>query len=473
MPTTRTSHTSKASLFLIPLLTGFFIGCATPPSQKAETTEVVTGDWSVVPLLGDRKVYRTRLANGLKVIVVPDRSSPTFSYQTWFDVGSRDEEKGKTGLAHLFEHLMFKGTKTYPTGEFERRLDMAGAEGQNAFTSNDFTAYVQELPKERLGMIVELESDRMTQLVVDEKLFRTEREVVQNERRQRTENSPEGKMHQELYGLAYQVHPYHWPVIGYQEDLASMNHTDAEAFYRRHYHPGNAVVVIAGDVELSPTLALLKKFYGRIPAAKPLEKAPLPAEPVQLDIRRKNLELNSEVEKLMIAYKIPASGHADMPALSILDGILSGGRSARLPRTLTDTGISRSAWSHVAEGKDPGLFLAGATLQKGKKAVQAEKIILSEIRQIRERGVSREEVERTMNRLEFTLLEGLRTNKGVTEFIGESEITYGDFTRGLEVYRAMRAVTPEQVREVARAYLDPERRTVLIGVPKESPRTQL
>ena len=453
-------------------------GCASLQNQRPIDTKAaegasgivgpISGDWKEVRLVGDKKAYRTDLKNGLRVILVPDRSSPTFAYQTWFNVGSRDEEIGKTGLAHLFEHLMFKGTKNHPTGEFEKRLDTAGAEGQNAFTSNDFTAYVQELPKERLEMIVELESDRMTQLIVDEQLFKTEREVVQNERRQRTENSPEGLMYQEMYELAFEKHPYRWPVIGYQKDLDSMSFRDAEDFYKSHYSPRSAVVIVTGDVELDDTLKLIKKYYGRIGNPELPPAAAIPMEPKQATVRRKTLMLNMEVEKLFMAYKIPEANHPDLIALSVLDGILSGGRSARLPRALTDTGVTRTAWSHVAEGKDPGLFLVGATLQKGRKAVQAERMILSEIQRIRTQGVTQEEVDRTLNRLEFSYLEGLRTNKGLAEFIGENELTYGNFERGLQIYEAMRKVKPEEIKAVAMTYLNPEARTVLLGIPKSS-----
>jgi zinc protease len=214
------------------------VSCAgTPPKPENHA----------LPFIGGFEVHRYVLDNGLKLMIVEDHSSPTFAYHTWFRVGSRDEKVKYTGLAHLFEHMMFKGTTVHPPGEFDRLLERAGAEGENAFTSHDYTAYVQEMPKSELDLIVRLEADRMVNLVVDEKSFKTETEVVQNERRFRTENSPDGTLTQILFETAFTKHSYHWPVIGYQEDLERMSAQDAFSFYKTFYNPNNAVVVVVGE----------------------------------------------------------------------------------------------------------------------------------------------------------------------------------------------------------------------------------
>ncbi|NDG83730.1 MAG: insulinase family protein, partial [Proteobacteria bacterium] len=201
------------------------------------------GHFEVIPFAGNFSLRRARLPNGLKILILKDPSSPTFAYQTWFNVGSRNEVAGKTGLAHLFEHLMFKGTTHHKEGEFDALLEQAGAEGENAFTSNDHTAYVQELPDTRFDLITDLEADRMVNLIVNDASFKTEREVVQNERRFRKENSAEGTMYQTLFETSFSEHPYHWPVIGYEQDLNAMTAQDARDFYERFYSPDRATVV--------------------------------------------------------------------------------------------------------------------------------------------------------------------------------------------------------------------------------------
>ena len=285
---------------------------------------------------------RYRYANGLRLLVLEDHSAPTFAYQTWYDVGSRDEEPGRTGLAHLFEHMMFKGTRAVPDGEFDRILDEAGAEGQNAYTTQDHTTYIEELPRERLELIMKLESDRMRNLVINDRSFATERDVVQNERRYRNENSPEGRMYQELYGLAFTRHPYHWPVIGYAEDLERMSAADARAFYDAHYSPNNAVIVVSGDVRAGEVRDLVEKYYGGIPMTQP-SSPPRESEPEQRSPRRKTMRLNVQVEKLLMAFPIPAIGTEDIPALDVIQTLLSGGRSSRLRKSLVESGIATEA----------------------------------------------------------------------------------------------------------------------------------
>ncbi len=418
-----------------------------------------------VPLVGSYKVHRYTLENGLRLLVVEDHSSPTFAYQTWFKVGSRDEIPGRTGLAHLFEHMMFKETKNLKDGEFDRILEANGAEGENAFTSRDYTAYVQEMPSDKLELLMKLESDRMVNLVVNEKAFKTEIEVVQNERRFRNENSPDGTMYQEIFNEAFVKHPYHWPVIGYQEDLQAMTAQDALDFYRKYYSPNHATVVVVGDVKPSQVHSLAKKYYGSLASQQPTPHL-IEAEPPQESARRKKLKLNIQVEKLLIGYHIPGVLNSDTAAIQVLQTIMTGGKSSRLYRALVDTGIASITDAYELEDKDPSLMILVTNLQKGKKATLTESAINKEIARLSKEPVSAQELERAKNRIAFSFYESMNTNNEKARFLGHYEAVSGDFAQGLELYRKIPMVTAAEVQEAARKYLDPKNRTVITGVNK-------
>lgn len=412
-----------------------------------------------------RAAYRKTYPNGLKLVVVEDHRSPTFAYQTWFNVGSRDEQPGLTGLAHLFEHMMFKGTSNYAEGLFDKLMDQAGAEGQNAFTSHDYTAYIEELPSSKLEFVAQIESDRMVNLIVNDQSFSTEREVVQNERRFRIENNPDGKMYQEMYDLSFTRHSYHWPVIGYEADLNRMTAEDARKFYKLHYAPDNATVVVVGDVDRSKVDGIIEKYYGAIPATH-RKLAPPPKEPVQTAPREKTLKLNVQVEKLMISFPIPDISHPDIPALNMLQYMLAEGKSSRLHRALVETGIATGVGSWGADNKDPTLFIVSASMQSGKTAKQAEEIILKEISKISTEQPSERELERARNQMSFSLYEMLGSGPSLTQFIGRFEILAGGFEHGLKIQELTAATPAKDVSRVAKLYLNSSKRNTLYGVPK-------
>lgn len=410
-------------------------------------------------------MQRFRLENGLQILVVEDHSSPTFAYQTWFHVGSKNEKKGKTGLAHLFEHMMFKETTHLKDGEFDRLLEQAGAEGENAFTSRDFTAYVQEMPASQLDLIARLEADRMVNLKVDAHALKTETSVVQNERRFRNENSPDGTMYQEIFTLAFDKHPYHWPVIGYQEDLDSMTPDDALSFYRTFYSPNHATIIVAGDVNSTQVIDTIRKYYGK------LKSQPEPERPSPDDIpitapRTQVMKLNIQVQKLMMAYRIPGANNADRAALNVLRGVLTGGKSSRLARALINAGIVTDVDSFDLDDEHPTLLLIGANLQKGKTASQAEKVILQEIARLTREGPTHQELERVKNRMEMAYYERLDSNKERAEFLGLFETTTGDYRHGLELMDRVKAIQATDVKRVALQYLNPQTRIVITGVPQ-------
>jgi zinc protease len=443
-------------LGLLPLIL-ITLGCATTSNKSAPSGDL---------LVGSLRVQSKTLSNGLKILVAEDRASPTFAIQTWFNVGSRHEKQGYTGLAHLFEHMMFKGTKDAPEGQFDRTLEQAGADGVNAMTSHDYTVYVQELPKERLDLILKLEADRMTNLIVDQKTFATEREVVQNERRDRVENNPDGLMWQELFARAYSQHPYGWPVIGFKEDLERMTAEDAAAFYRNHYVPSNAVLVVVGDVNADEVFSLARKHYGSIPSGKP-DRHPIPVEPEQTSPRRRTMELPQKVEKLYMAYKVGDVRSEDTAALEVLQGILTEGKSSRLSRSLVDSSIASSVSSGNYQMVDPSIFMFSVNLQVGKKAAVAETLILQELERLGREPIGADELARGINQMDYYFYEGLSSNSERARFLGRAEIGFGDFREALRLHQRIRSITPEQVRAVVQKYFSPQKRTVVVGVPNE------
>ncbi|MEO5969114.1 MAG: pitrilysin family protein [Bdellovibrionia bacterium] len=458
------------------------VGCSTAQLPESSIRDPATSDlmrtslklkkdgsrankWENTALIGNFIVNSQVLDNGLRILVVEDHSSPTFAYQTWFRVGSRDEDHGHTGLAHFFEHMMFKGTKSVKEGEFDRLLEQAGVVGENAFTSHDYTAYVQELPKDKIELIMKLEADRMVNLIVDTKGFNTEREVVQNERRFRTENSPDGVINEELFTLAFKRHPYHWPIIGYEKDLKGMTEKNAESFYQRFYSPNHATVIIVGDVNPSQILSLANQYYGSLSP----QQAPsrfIVKEPPQMAPRRKVLRLNVQVEKLLIGYHIPNAKSFDMRALDVLQNILAGSKSSRLDQALVEAGIATTVEAGNFDNKDPSLFIIGANMQKNKKATQAENIILREIKKLANTPVSKEELQTAKNKISFGFFEGLGSNYDKAAYLGHYEAVQGDFHAGLRHYEQIQKVTAIQVRAVAAKYFTPRNRTVISGIQK-------
>lgn len=435
----------------------FVFGCS--------TTGNIEKNGKKLPFFGSMEVHRYILPNGLKLLVLEDSSSPTFAYQTWFRVGSRDEDVTRTGLAHLFEHMMFKGTKSRPEGVFDRTLERSGAEGENAFTSRDYTAYVQEMPKDKLDLIAEMEADRMVNLVVNDQSFKTEREVVQNERRMRNENSPDGLMYQEIFGVAFKQHSYRWPVIGYEEDLNRMSAHDAEAFYQSHYAPNHATVVVVGDVKASEVLKTVVKYYGKLKAVNLPEKN-IPTEPEQTTLRRKVLKLNVQVQKLMVAYPVPPVTNIDTPALEVMRTVLTGGKSSRLYQALVETGIANSVDTYDLDDKDPSILIFMANLQKGKKATAAEDVMMKEIERLKNAPISQAELDRAKNSLQAQFFEGLSSPSEKANFLGHYETVSDSFTTGAEIFTKIGAVTATQIQAAAIKYLNPNSRNVVTGVQK-------
>jgi zinc protease len=406
-----------------------------------------------------------RLDNGLKVILVRDPSAPVFAYQTWFAVGSRHEREGITGIAHLFEHLMFNQTEHHPPGELDRMIETAGGD-TNAATWVDWTYYRDNLPRAELPLAVELEADRMAHLTLGETQVESEREVVANERRYRVEDDVDGFLNEELYKLAFEVHPYHWPTIGWMRDIESITIEDCHTFYRTYYAPNNATVVIVGDVEEAAALELVDAHYGKIPAQTIPADGATP-EPEQSSERRASWQKPVTADKLRIGYKSPPLGHADHAALEVASEILFGGNSSRLHRRLiVDTEVAASTYAATAPFRDPGLYEMSIGMQRGHAAAEAEMMIYEELERLASQPLQPHELDTAKTRLLTHFWRELRPSSGKAEALGHYETTVGDYRRLFAVAGGYRAVTASDVERVVRTYLVPERRTVVVATPQ-------
>ena len=410
-------------------------------------------------------VQRFRLGNGLRLLLLVDKSAPVLSYFTWFRVGSRHERPGKTGLAHLFEHLMFNETEGLKAGEFDRKLEENGAES-NAATWLDWTYYYESLPKDRFALAVKLESERMARLVLREPQVVSEKEVVANERRMRVDDDIEGAANEILYKTAFTCHPYHWPTIGWMTDIENFTPDDCVAFYETFYAPNNATIVIVGDVREADVLERIRDAYGPIdPGALPDEDTR--PEPPQLEAREVVMKKPTASEKLLLGYRGPALGDADHVALSVLNEVLFGGRASRLYRELvTKREICTEVRGWVSTFRDPGLYEMYFTARPGIPGDDVLAVVAGELARARDEVITEAELTRAKARLELGLVQSLETTSGKAEQIGFYDTVLGDPAAAFRRLEAYRRVTAGEIRTAARRYLVDDARTLVRVLPE-------
>jgi len=419
---------------------------------------------SRTPFIAGYTVDRYRFGNGLTLLFVRDDSAPVFSYQTWFRVGSRDDTEGITGIAHLFEHMMFKATRNHREGEFMRLLEAAGAPDVNAWTWNDETVYLQSLPAGNLDLITGLEADRMQNLDLNEDTFETERQVVINERRLRVENDPYGLLNERLWSLAFADHPYGRPVIGWRPDLDAIRLDDCREFYRKFYSPSNATLIVVGDLEAEEVVETVGRHYARFPAQEVTRPALTPEAP-QDGPRSETIQLEAETEILMVGVKIPETRSPEHVALLTLDRILFGGRSSRLYRKLVDDGLAARASAFLPMFQDPSLYDVTVVLRPGRRASEAQRIILEEFEDLAARPVTDEELTAARNKLKASFFSDFKETRGVADFLGIFEMATSGFEAGLETLEQIDSVDAEAIQEAARRYFTSDRSTSVVGVP--------
>jgi zinc protease len=426
------------------------------------------------------EVYEKTLSNGLKVIVKEDHRAPVLVQQVWYHAGSMDEKTGTTGVAHVLEHMMFKGTTAVPVGEFSKIIAAAGGR-ENAFTSYDHTAYFQQLHKSKLPLAMKLESDRMHNLLMSEKEFGKEIKVVMEERRWRTDDEPRSLMFEKLMAAAFQEHPYHNPIIGWMTDLQNLTAGDALDWYKSWYAPNNATLVIAGDVKASEVFALAQKYYGGIPSVKlPQRKAV--GESAQLGIKRLTVKAPAELPFLIMAYQAPTVRDAEKDwkpyALEVLAGVLDGNSSARLNKSLVneqqvamDVG---TGYDSVARG--PSLFVLEGTPREGKTVSDLENGLREQISLLIRDGVSAEELQRV--KAQVTAGEVYKRDSVFYQAmqIGQLESAGLTYKAVPVMLQKLQEVTAQQVQDVAREIFNDDHLTVatldpqpLSDKPKHNP----
>ncbi len=413
------------------------------------------------------------LANGLRLIVKEDHRSPVVISQIWYKAGSIDELNGTTGVAHVLEHMMFKGTKKIPGGEFSKRIAAAGGR-ENAFTGRDYTAYFQQLHKSKLPLAMELESDRMRNLILTKEEFAKEIQVVMEERRLRTDDKPQALVHEKMMAAAYQSHPYQRPIIGWMNDLENMSAHDAKEWYDRWYAPNNAVLVVVGDVDPKEVFALAKKYYGEI---KPHPLVPLAlrkpqTEPAQLGIKRLTVKAPAKLPYLAMGYHAPVlrDANADWEpyALEMLVGVLDGNESARLNKELVrERRIATSAGAgYDSTARGPGMFYLYGTPSEGKTTVELEAALRSEMEKLLLDGVTEEELARVKAQVVASHVFKLDSMFYQAMQLGQLESVGLSYRDTDTMVKKLQAVTTEQVRDVARKYVQDDSLTVAVLDPQ-------
>jgi zinc protease len=410
------------------------------------------------------------LDNGLKLIVREDRRAPVATVQVWYRVGSSHEPEGLTGISHVLEHMMFKGTPNYGPGEYSRILSANGAE-ENAFTSRDYTGYYATLASDRIEIAMELEADRMRHLLLLPEEFAKELEVVKEERRLRTEDRPRSLTYEQFNAVAYRSLPYRNPVIGWMSDLDQMRAGDLRAWYERWYAPSNATLVVVGDVDAQQVLALAKKHFGPLQAQEPptVRRA---GEPEPRGTTRVTVRVPARQPYLLMGYKTPVVGSASEPwepyALEVLSSILDGGDSARLPARLVrgDRVASSAGADYGAYGRLPGMLVLDGTPAEERTVAEVEAALRAQIERLKEEPVDAAELERVINQLVAGKVYERDSLMAQAMRIGSMEALGLGWRLSDQELERIRAVTAEQVQAVARKYLTDDRLTVAVLEPQ-------
>jgi zinc protease len=411
------------------------------------------------------RVVATTLDNGLRVLLLEDHRSPIVSFQVWYRVGSRNEQRGATGIAHFLEHMMFKGTPTRGPKQFARLVEENGGQ-DNAFTSQDVTSYFVDIAADKLDLVIELEADRMQNLLLDAKQIASEREVVIEERRTRTEDDPGGFLGEEVSSIAFKAHPYGYPIIGWMEDIKRITPAEIRAFYQTYYIPNNALVVAVGAFQAPAALEKIRRSFGRIPRGRTPPPV-LAVEPPQNGERRVTVRKEAELPIVYLGWHVPNQRSDDAPALEVLSTILSGGRASRLYRDLVyqrqlalEAGGDYSYFSI-----DPNLFWFWATPMPGQTPETLEAELSKHMERLKAEPVTEEELARAKNQIESTFVFQEDSVHRRAALLARFELIGGYALKDAFITK-IRAVTVADLTRVAGVWFAPERKSVGVLLPK-------
>ena len=454
---------SSFSRFYAPILL-LIGGCSTSATAYAAVTEFT-------------------LANGLHVLVQPDKRAPTAVHMLWVRVGAMDEVDGTSGVAHVLEHMMFKGTPTVKAGEFSRQVAALGGL-ENAFTSRDYTGYYQQIPSNRLEDVMKLEADRFGHSQWADSEFAKEIEVVKEERRLRTEDSPRALMNEALNATIFTASPYRRPVVGWMSDLDAMTPADARAFFQRWYVPANAAVVVAGDVDVAQVKQWAEKYYGRIPASAVPERKPR-LEPLQAGVKRFEFKAPADQAYIALAYKVPGlkpetltnprPAPDDALALTVLAAVLDGYSGARLDRVLTqgEGAVANSAGAYNGlMGRGPQIFVLDGVPAQGKTVAQVEAALRAQVALIAQSGVSEAELNRVKTQWVASEVYKLDSVMSQARELGSYWSQSLPANASERLIAQLRQVTSAQVQAVAAQYFGDDQLTVGVLVPQPVDKTR-
>jgi len=411
----------------------------------------------------------TTLANGLQVVFLEDHSTPIVHAEVWYHVGSKNERPGRTGFAHLFEHMMFKGSKNVEPEGHPSWISSVGGQS-NAYTNEDSTVFWQTFPAQYLPLVLWLEADRMASLRIEEKIFQTEREVVKEERRMRVENQPYGRLNEIVYDQAFSVHPYKHPTIGSMKDLEAASIEDVRDFFRTYYVPNNATLVLVGDFDTKEATALVQQYLGRVPkSARPVPRD-IPQEPPQTKERRVRLEENWPLPVVVVAYHITFDGNPDSYPLHIASKVLSDGESSRIYRKLVyETQLALAAFGGGNIIEDPNLFFAVAIVQPGQKPEDAVNALIGELDRLRTQPISQDELQQAKNQWTRDYILSRESNKEKASQLGHAVVIHNDVKTADGEFDIFMNTTAADVQRVAQTYFKPENRLVLTIMPRGTP----
>lgn len=405
------------------------------------------------------------LDNGLTVLISEDHSAPVVTFQIWYHVGSKNERPGITGISHMCEHMMFRGSEKYGPEEHSRIIQANGGV-DNAGTSFDYTFYYEKLSSDKLELAMSLEAERVKHLTPKDENFLSEREVIKEERRMAIDNSPYGAVFEQLLNTAFTAHPYQWHVIGFMSDLARISVEDLKEYYATYYVPSNATVVVVGDVKPKEVMKLIHRYFDDVPF-RPAPEQPPTVEPEQRGERIAYVHKLGQMPAFAVGYRIPEFGHPDIYPLTVAARILFKGQSSRLYRKMvyedqSALGVSGDCFSL----EDPGLFFAFAVMQPGQTAEGGQDTLFGEIERLKNEPVDPNELAKAKNQIEAEFIFGLQSVSAKGEEIGYYQTILDDYARLFEEANKYQAVTAEDVMRVAGKYLDSKNRTISVLVPE-------
>jgi zinc protease len=412
----------------------------------------------------------TSLPNGMNVVFLEDHSTPIVHLEMWYHVGSKNEKPGRTGFAHLFEHMMFKGSKNVEPEGHPSYISSVGGQS-NAYTNEDATVFWETVPSQYLPLILWLEADRLASLRIEERVFKTEREVVKEERRMRIENQPYGRLQEIIADQAFTVHPYKHPVIGSMKDLEAASVEDVREFFQTYYVPNNATAVLVGDFDSREALGLVTQYLGRVAKSDKALPRDIPKEPPQTRERRVTINEEWPLPAVVVAHHITFDGNPDSYPLHIASKILSDGQSSRIYRQLVyEKGIALAAFGGGNIIEDPNLFFAVAIVQPGHTTDEAAAALIAELDKLRTEPVSAAELQQAKNQFARDYILGRESNQSKAEQLGHAVVIHNDIRTADGEFDIFQNLTAADVQRAAKNYFTPENRLVLTIMPKAGSR---